>query len=101
MENVTDLSMHSSFRANTGDEHNLVEILRLGAAQYDMGVLHDTDGQPLTRTAATGTPVSSSAWYSSQPRGGAPALTTPLQRSTATPTTCGPGNTVGRQTWRT
>lgn len=46
-EDIEGLSVHSRFGTNTGDELNLVDILRLGAAQYDVVVLHDTDGQPL------------------------------------------------------
>lgn len=46
-EDIDGLSVHSRFSTNTGDELNLVDVLRLGAAQYDVVVLHDTDGQPL------------------------------------------------------
>ncbi|MDO5512239.1 HNH endonuclease signature motif containing protein [Corynebacterium sp.] len=36
------------FPSNTGDMLNAADILRLGAARYDLGVLHDINGQVLT-----------------------------------------------------
>ncbi|WP_460490658.1 HNH endonuclease signature motif containing protein, partial [Corynebacterium nasicanis] len=47
-EDLEDLSADSQFSTNTGDTLTPVDLLRLGAAQYDVMVLHDTDGQPLT-----------------------------------------------------
>lgn len=47
-EDLADLSPTSEFSTNTGDTLNVVDILRLGAAKFDVMALHDTDGQPLT-----------------------------------------------------
>ncbi|QGU03498.1 hypothetical protein CETAM_01025 [Corynebacterium comes] len=46
-EDVESLSAHSTFSTNTGDTLNLIDVLRLGAAKFDVMALHDTDGQPL------------------------------------------------------
>ncbi|MDO5512472.1 HNH endonuclease signature motif containing protein [Corynebacterium sp.] len=46
-EDIENLSADSVFTTNTGDELTPVDLLRLGAAQYDVLVLHDADGQPL------------------------------------------------------
>lgn len=47
-EDLAGLSPTSEFSTNTGDTLNVVDILRLGAAKFDVMALHDTDGQPLT-----------------------------------------------------
>ena len=46
-QDLADLSPTSEFSTNTGDRLNLVDLLRLGAAKFDVMALHDTDGQPL------------------------------------------------------
>lgn len=46
-EDLDNISATSEFSSNTGDTLTPVDMLRLGAAQYDVMVLHDTDGQPL------------------------------------------------------
>ena len=46
-EDIDTLSASSTFVTNTGDRLTPLDLLRLGAAQYDVMVLHDTDGQPL------------------------------------------------------
>lgn len=46
-EDIEDLSPASTFPTNTGDRLNLMDVLRLGAAAFDVMVLHDTQGQPL------------------------------------------------------
>jgi hypothetical protein len=46
-QDLTDLSPTSEVTTNTGDTLNVVDILRLGAAKFDVMALHDTDGQPL------------------------------------------------------
>ncbi|GAB3700642.1 HNH endonuclease signature motif containing protein [Corynebacterium nasicanis] len=46
-EELESLSPTDRFPSNTGDMLSTADILRLGAAQYDLGVLHDTDGQVL------------------------------------------------------
>lgn len=43
---LTDLSPTSEFNTNTGDRLNVVDLLRLGAAEFDVTALHDTGGQP-------------------------------------------------------
>lgn len=47
-EDIEDLGPASTFTTNTGDTLNPFDLLRLGAAQYDVMVLHDTEGRPLT-----------------------------------------------------
>lgn len=42
------LTPTDTFPTNTGDMLGTADILRLGAAKYDLGVLHDTNGQVLT-----------------------------------------------------
>lgn len=46
-EDVEGLSADSTFSTDTGDTMNLLDVLRLGAAKFDVMALHDTDGQPL------------------------------------------------------
>lgn len=46
-EDIDNLSADSLFATNTGDTLTPVDLLRLGAAQFDVMVLHDTDGRPL------------------------------------------------------
>ena len=46
-EDIAGLSTSSEFSTNTGDRLNLVDLLRLGAAQFDVMTLHDDHGQPL------------------------------------------------------
>ncbi|MDO5669021.1 MAG: HNH endonuclease signature motif containing protein [Corynebacterium sp.] len=46
-EELNSLSPTDRFPSNTGDMLSTADILRLGAAAYDLGVLHDTNGQVL------------------------------------------------------
>lgn len=46
-EDVESLDEHSTFTTNTGGELNIYDLVRLGAAKFDVMVLHDEQGQPL------------------------------------------------------
>ncbi|MDO5668679.1 MAG: DUF222 domain-containing protein [Corynebacterium sp.] len=47
-EDIDTLSASSEFATNTGDTLTPIDLLRLGAAQYDIMALHDSNGQTLT-----------------------------------------------------
>ncbi|GAB2508354.1 HNH endonuclease [Corynebacterium atrinae] len=56
-DDVKNMSSNSVFLSNTGDLLTPFDILKLGAAAFDLGMLHDTKGKPLAvgRTARTAT----------------------------------------------
>lgn len=56
-EDVENMSSESVFLSNTGDLLTPFDILKLGAASFDLGILHDTAGKPLAvgRTVRTAT----------------------------------------------
>ncbi|QGU05219.1 HNH endonuclease signature motif containing protein [Corynebacterium comes] len=46
-DDLENMSASSTFPTNTGHRLTPVDLLRLGAAKFDVMVLHDHDGQPL------------------------------------------------------